>query len=499
MLMRNFILLFIAIMFMGIPHAKVFSQTANGGIYADTNNLLIIKVGGTHHERGVAQGELLGSKITDIMHNYVKPQFGSSTLYNQVRAIVSAGSLFSIDSVFIEEAKGVIIGMNYSNTNTQNLDYVDIILANCILDIQSILQAKEGMECSSLMSWGDATANGDLNGKSIITRHLDWIIDPVLTRNQVMVIHIPSEVDEQPWAEVGFAGMISVLSGFNSNIGVFQHMMSDDNSHGVLNGNYEPIWFTLRKAIEKVDPNQDGENNVNDVKHYIDNQPQGFADGYIISALARSTEIHDSLVAMVAEIASAAPFITYRSNAFADSIPSDNLYTANNQIARNNSMNLCFRYNGVKNNIGNGTTMSLDNNRDLMADYSHLNSNYQFMTFVPENDLFRISIRENIAAYLSDDMDLNIIDLFEDNVFIEPTLTIRNKEFYIYPNPTTESINIDADYESYLYQIIDNSGRIIQQGNLHSKTINVENIANGLYHLIVFNEDKMQNTSFIKR
>jgi len=262
------------------------------------------------------------------------------------------------------------------------------------------------------MSWGDATKGTDLNGKSVISRHLDWDLDPVLLRNQVMVVHIPSEIDEQPWAQIGFAGMISVLSGFNANLGVFQHMMEDEYSCGAIKKKYEPIWFTLRKSIEKKDPNKDGANNVLDLKYFINKQKRGFADAYIISALARSTEKQNNKIALVAELAPKSPYIIYRSNSFPDKIPGDNLYTANYQIARKNKMNITRRYNGIKNNIDNGKSISLTKNRDLMGRYSTLTINIQFMTYAPEMDLFRVSVWHKQAAYKSPFMDFIISELF---------------------------------------------------------------------------------------
>ncbi|RLD74351.1 MAG: hypothetical protein DRI87_01215, partial [Bacteroidetes bacterium] len=192
------------------------AQSGHGIIYADTNNLIVIKVSGTHYERGFAQGELLADRITDIIQNYIIPGFGTEVAYNYIKAIVASGDLFKIDSLYIVEARGMIDGMNAVQNNPLNLDYTDILLANSMLDISGIFQTMEGIECSSLMSWGDATAGTDLDGKSVLTRHLDWVVDEVLIRTQAMVIHIPAETNEQPWAEIGFAGMISVLSGFNA-------------------------------------------------------------------------------------------------------------------------------------------------------------------------------------------------------------------------------------------------------------------------------------------
>ncbi len=490
---------FIAIIiFVGFFVNNISSQSTHGSIYADTNNLLVIKVQGTHYQRGFAQGEILASRISDIFLNYVKPQFGNTSTYNQVRGIIAAGNLFSTDSVFVIEAKAMIDGMNSINSNPHSLDYVDVLLANSILDIKSILSAKGGMECSSLMSWNSATAaSGDLGGKSVISRHLDWTVSAVLTRNQVMVIHIPSESNEQAWASIGFAGMMSVVSGFNANMGVFQHMMGDDNSHGIITGNYEPIWFTLRKSIELIDPNQDGANNVNDVKYFINQRTQGFADGYIISALAKSTELHDSLIAMVAEIAPVSPIITYRSNSYADSIPDDNLYTANNQIARNNSLNFCSRYNGVRNNISNGLNMSVSNNRSLMQDYSHLTSNYQFMTFAPEIDLFRVSIRNTTAAYLSPEMDFSISNMFSSNVGIE-AVELKEMTIKVYPNPINTILTIDTDWTNFDLEIIDSSGKIVMKKKMTSKTLNVENLSKGVYTLKINLDNEVRTVTIVK-
>ncbi len=406
LLIRSFLLVIISTIYL---HS--FSQ-ANGKIISKKNNLMVVKVWGTHQERGFAQGYLLGDKITDVFRNYVQPQL--SKAYPIAHNLVKTEKQFYYDYKYMIEAKAVILGMNKANTNTLNLDYIDILLANSMLDLSNIMSGQNHTHCSSLMSWGDATKDTDLEGKSIISRHLDWKLSPSLLRNQIMIIHIPSEVDEQPWAGIGFAGMISVLSGFNVNMGVFQHMMEDEKSHASFEKQYEPIWFSLRKSIEMKDNNMDGKNNLLDVYCSLNIWRQGFGGNYIISALGRSTEKEDSLIAMVAELSSSKPYLVYRSNAFEDSIPGDNLYTANYQIARNNAMNFSKRYKGIISHIGDGTAISLEKNRSLMRDYSHLSINYQFMTYCPEKDLFRISIRNKKAAYKNKPMDFKISTLLKN-------------------------------------------------------------------------------------
>ena len=475
------------------------AQSGHGVIYADTNNLIVIKVTGTHYERGFAQGELLADRITDIIQNYIIPGFGTEVAYNYIKALVVTGDLFKIDSLYIVEAKGVIDGMNAVQGNPLDLDYGDILLSNSMLDISGIFQTMEGIECSSLMSWGDATAGTDLDGKSVLTRHLDWIVDEVLIRTQAMVIHIPAETDEQPWAEIGFAGMISVLSGFNANVGVFQHMMADNFDLGIQNTHYEPIWFTLRKSIEQIDPNQDGANNVQDVAYCIDQQEEGYADGYIISMLARSTEVYDSLIAMVAEIAPTVPYITFRTNAYPDSIPGDNLYTANNQIARNHSLNFCDRYEGIHDHIGNGTSISLDSNRELMRDYSHLSFNYQFMTYAPEMDLFRVAVREDFytAAYLNPAVDFSISRMFENISSVNDNEVKNNLK--VYPNPAGNFIHLDVEATPYFLQVTDVTGRVVTAKTMNSSTLDISKLKRGIYSLRISCDDKVFYSVFIKQ
>ena len=475
------------------------AQSNHGTIYADTNNLIVIKVYGNHYERGFAQGELLGDRITDIIQNYIMPGFGTEMAYNYIKAIVASGDLFKIDSLYIVEAKGLIDGMNSVNSNPLELDYADILLANSMLDISGIFETMEGMQCSSLMSWGDATAGTDLDGKSVLTRHLDWTVDDVLIRNQAMVIHVPTEANEQPWAEIGFAGMISVLSGFNANIGVFQHMMVDNLSMGSQDSYYEPVWFTLRRSIEQKDPNNDGSDNVQDVAYCISQQEQGYADGYIISALARSTEVYDSLIAMVAEIAPDVPYITFRSNAYPDSIPGDNLYTANNQIARNNSMNFCSRYNGIREHIGFGTDISLEDNRDLMRNYSNLSINYQFMTYAPEMDLFRVSVRSDMdtPGYDNPEVDFTISNMFE-NVSAVPQIETENT-FKIYPNPAGDFIRLDINATSCALQVVDMTGRVVIEKRMSSNTLDISRLQRGVYSVRVYDNDRIRLSVFIKK
>lgn len=458
----------------------------NGIILADTNNIQVVKVWGTHNERGYAYGFLMGAEITQTFSSYLRPQFGN--YYAVARNIVTDGQNLKIDSLFSVEALAMIAGMDAAGTNTAAMDYVDLLVANCFLDISEIMGVSPGMGCSSLMSWGDATAGTDLDGKSVISRHLDWSTSSYLVNNQVILIQLPSEPGEQPWLCVGFAGLFSVLSGLNQNLGVFQNMMDDFSGNSVPGTLYEPIWFTLRKAIEKSDYNADGQNDVGDVRSSLMDQGAGCADGYLISALARSTAGSDLLTALVAEVAPVPPYLTFRSNSYDDKIPGDNLYAANSQIARNNAKNYCTRYNAVATQLATGTGISTAKSWELLRDYSHLSHNLQFMQYVPELGLFSISPRKGTtAAYLREPVTFSVSELFSaysgtgDPVAVEPAITC-------YPNPAAETLileGLNPHGKDVAITILDITGKQVLYKCLTNPAsrleLNVEELAGGVY------------------
>jgi Secretion system C-terminal sorting domain len=431
---KVFLLFLVVFCFLGLK------SQVNGLLVGDTNNIKIVKVWGTHYDRGFAYGSLLGADVTTVFNNYLKPQFGS--YYPSARNMVTAGQDLKFDSIFVVEAKAMVEGMDAAGTNTTNMDFVDMLVCNSFLDVAKLMSKSMGMGCSSLISWGDATAGTDLDGKSVISRHLDWEVNNTLVSNQVICIHLPSEADEQPWLGIGFAGMNTVLSGFNQNLGVFQHMMNDYVGGTVHGKQFEPIWFSLRKAIEKLDANLDGANNVLDLQSVLMEQSEGFADGYLISAVARSSEIQDSLIAMIAEIAPTSPYLTFRSNNYADSIPGDNLYTANYQIARNNTMHFGSRYNSMRTAIGTGTGIGSQENWELMRDHSHLSGNIQFMQYAPEFDLFQIAVYGNyLPAYQNDPIQFSISELLSHPVGYAELEGSKSLVSF-YPNPTDDVLFI---------------------------------------------------------
>lgn len=470
--MNKLILLPILLMF-GFWGKTIIAQEVQGELIETTQNITVVKVWGTHEERGYAYGYLIGDKFADMYNNYIMPAFGASNL-SFARTVISQGGVFEIDSAYIREAQAIIAGATAGGHNVAGFDYVDILLANTYLDLQALPTFKNvNIEagCSSFMNWNDATQSSSLQGKSVISRHVDWSENQTLINNQVMVVHIPEEEDEQPWLLIGFAGQIAALSGVNSSgLGIFQHNLSDFTGSIQSIQTYEPIWFSLRRALETVDPDGNNVSNTQDLRYILNQNTYGYTDGFIVTCLASSTvNTEDSLIAMVAELTPHLPTHVYRSTEYDDDIPGDNLYAANYEIKRNEHNHYCSRYNNVVANMGTGTGIGIEENWHVMKNFSTgSNGNIQFMQFVPDLNILNLSIYENQhQAYQNDSVRYDLNVLFDVPANMEKVI---EDEISLKAYTTDAGLIIDFKnlFTGSIY-VTDILGRTVSAGNYNSQ------------------------------
>jgi hypothetical protein len=442
--------LFLTTIFVTISLINYSQENINGKLVCDTSGFKIIKVWGSHYERGYAYGFLAGDGMIDLYKNYIEPMFGS--YMTVAKQYIEEGENIYISEKYQTEAKGLIDGCTAAGFNTEELDYLDLLVCNSFLDFYGFVKSEnrdfDSPGCSALMSWGDATINTSLNGKSVISRHVDWTLNNSLKNNQIVVINIPSEEDEQPWIMIGFTGLISALSGVNDNgLASFMHSLSDVNEDAIPGSGYEPIWFANRKALEQLDYNSDGYNNVNDIKDALLSNVCGYSKASIISCVSTSQSNDDELIALVAELACKEPFHSFRTNSYEDLIPGDNLYAANNSIVRNNANSYCSRYNNVVANIGDGIEIDAEINWQILADYSHSSNNMQMMQYIPEDRILKLSVTEGTGlAYTKEPVVMSI-----DSLFTIPTGRIEENyqpDFKVFPNPSTGNVNIENKFKN---------------------------------------------------
>jgi len=501
----------ILILFLGST-AQLFSQTVNGEILSDTNNVTVVKLWGTSEERGFAYGYLIGDKIRAISDGFIIPGFGP--YWQTAKDLIEEGVSFQIDSVYQDEARAIVDGMDAAGWNTSGYNYLDILTGNCWHDLGNwpFNKGKSGFKCSTFMNWNEATVGTDLDGCSVISRHYDgiWPNMQYAWDNAVIVIHIPFEVDQQPWLSIGYAGEMGPNNGINSNgLSMFSNGMGGQIGVPDTTAGYEPIKFTFRKALESSDYNQDGVNNMLDIRDAISSNPLGISDGYSFSALAPSTAIYDSLIAMVAEVAPGAPYITFRTNSYNDSIPGDNLYAANSQIKRNDNRDYCTRYLNIVNNMGPGTNIGSQQNWELMRDYSNGgNGSDMFMQYIPEWNQLKLSVYQNgTGAYLHDPITYDVSEFFSFPYIITEG-KMHTNELIISPNPMESSTQIEYvlyHNSSVNLKIIDLSGQTIatlvnkfQQQGKQKVSFNGTTLAAGIYFCVLKTSSGIQAAKLIK-
>lgn len=475
---------------------------ANAEIKGDTlriNGIKVLKVYGNHYERGYAYGHFLAKEIYDVyFHYFIQNAMGNLLpYYSQLKDNVQLNA--QIDPKYVDEAQGIVDGINSTDFNStfydiweRDFDKYDLLLANTIVEIAS------NFGCAALMSWGDATLSDPvLKGEMIVTRHLDWSKSPYLYKNQLILAVDPDEADEQRWISFGFPGLIGVLSGVNnSGLAAFQHMGVINDY--VMGSAYEPIFFSLRRAIEQKDVNNDGLSRTDDIVDAIMSKTQG--GSFIIDAV-NSIENNDS--AVVIECTGV--------NKAVRSIDEYSQISGTNLLATNHFRKLypaeeCDRYDAVQESLLLNNKMSLNRSWDVMADGAGVQNSMQTIQFVPAAKDIRIGFTDAISlGWEKEPFAFNFDDLFAPTSVIETASSSLNIK-KISPNPAVNSIKVDftlTNSSNVEIQIVSPSGRIEKSINLdyllsgdYSQSIDISGLASGVYFIKV-KTDKISVTNKI--
>lgn len=250
---------------------SLFAQV-NGNV-EEIGGKTVLTIWGTHQERGYAHGYLMGAGFKDLFDNYIITYYcnSSAQVYNNVRSFFTNN--YSIENKYQTEADAMIQGMIDSGMNLNNqimgraIDATDILIVTTLPDLSQALGGMQelGLGCSSISSWGNSTIQDSIvSGHLVISRLMDWSTHSALYQNHLLIIHIPSEEEEQKWISLAFAGFMGSLSGINeSGVAAF---MNVGNKTAYQTGNsFYSILLTVRNAIETDDYNQDMDNNPTDV------------------------------------------------------------------------------------------------------------------------------------------------------------------------------------------------------------------------------------------
>lgn len=114
--------------------------------------------------------------------------------------------------------------------------------------------------CSTFAVWGKATSDGAL----LHGRNFDWITSAGLEDTAVLALYEPEGL--QPFASVGYAGVVGTLSGMNmAGISISQiGAITEDTSFRGL-----PLEFVLRRLLEECENLEDAVALMHSVKHTV--------------------------------------------------------------------------------------------------------------------------------------------------------------------------------------------------------------------------------------
>ena len=479
---------------------SIFGQV--NGFITDVNGKTVMKVWGTHEERGYAHGYLVAERFLQVFDNYVIGTMlsGQSQYYVSLRTYFETN--YECDSLYITEATALVSGIQdagasiHSSYLNRDIDYIDVLVCNTIPDLSTAFNRYCDPDhtggCSSLTSWGNATQNTELNGELVITRYLDWSVSSHLSSNSMIIVHEPSEADEQPWFSFGFPGMFGALSAINqSGVAVFQNMGNDDTR--VPGHTYSPILLTLRKAVESSDYNNDSVSNIEDVRQALTDENCAF--GAIVQSVTHMTE---SEYATVFELNDNLG-LTSRNVSDNTVIAGDNL-AATNHFRELISPVTCSRYSALAGSIEDTTTVTKQKSLSLMYHACGVMHNLHVIQYVPSTGDIKWAVAGTAPAYQSSVTDLNRDDVLGLTVGNQEEDLVYTSGMSIYPNPFNPETIVEfdlpesSDGELSVYNIKGQKVKVIKSGSFQKGTntfkwngINENgiNVSSGVYMMVL--------------
>lgn len=299
---KHALLLCVLILLVSFSLANANDLLKVNGYLHEVDGQRVLHVWGSHFEMGYAQGYILADEIVYMMNNYALSLL-PDLIYFLGHMVVPY--LFEFPEEYLEEAHGIIEGINNSNANSflpalgRKIDVSDLVFANALGDMGA-------MACSTQIAWDKGTMRDPmLQGETAMVRNLDWTLAGpdkyLLSRNTIVIVYTPSTPNTNSVASVTFPGFIGCLSCMNEQ-GVSVALNIAHNGIGLLGINYAQkfthIEVTLRQALHAGDLNGDGVNSIQDV---IDNVADSVRSGAFVINIAQPLDRTPSNPAVILE------------------------------------------------------------------------------------------------------------------------------------------------------------------------------------------------------
>lgn len=461
----------------------------------------VLKVWGTHFERGYAHGYLLGTETKSVFQDFFFTMlaFSDPVVYNNLWSFYMEH--FEIDQRMLQEATGLIAGMNAAGVNTfhsglnRDLNAEDILLLNAVTDLNYLNRiAAMKLGCASLSSWGNPTSEDQiLNGNAVITRFLDWSPNSALIANPLLIVHFPSEPDEQKWISFTFPGMIGALSAINENrLAAF---MNTSNDHYYSNiSNLSPILFSIRKGVERLDYDNNGSYNADDLWNAIQNDNQ--LSGTLIQNLMETPGYRHNSVIETNNGGTARRIDNQYGN-----LPTGHI-AATNHFRMLSSGTCCTRYSNIQDSLYANPAMTPKRQLQVLSGAAGMDDNLQSIQYIPSTGYILWSTAiPGAPAFSRPGQVLSTFELFtnpsalEDDYIPEAGATLK-----IWPNPVPAGSEFNVSAKSSLTKVVIYSlkGQQLKSFELDSgdSVVSSTGLKTGIY--LIKAQDR-SGRSFIKR
>ena len=428
---------------------NLFAQV-NGELTVE-NNQKFLRIWGTHAERGYAQGFLLGDNIMDVFENYLVAYTFSdnANFYNNAIQIVTNN--FTFDERYVAEMEGLLLGMTDSGTNlfvetlNRDLNIDDLKLINSLIDLSGFFSRNENFQgkfgCSSLVSWGDSTLEDPiLQGEIVISRLLDWATHPSLVANSIFVIHEPSEADEQKWVSFTYPSLIGGLTAINESKVYTELNMG--NYADCDSSSFHSILLDTRTGIERSDYNQDSVCNAEDVWNSVNDQIH--SSGFVILVANPTIEVNPAF------------YIEVNNLEIERRTIEDNITLHGNNIASTNHFRelykpvYCSRYTSLSNSTSNDSTLTIEENFNILIDCCGLDSNMMTIQYIPSLNEIRWSNFGDFPAYQEDlfTYDLELLFNLGTQDISQENIPEYSNNISTFPNPFNPETTIKFSVEN---------------------------------------------------